>query len=130
MDFIKICGVTVLSLVLTWVLKQRDNKFASLVTIFTVISISIYTITALIPIIELTQNISLSTRDGSKVIGILLKASGIQMFAQIFTALCNESGERSLATIIERAADVAILSLSIPLLQDVFKTVSELLNNT
>ena len=129
MDFIKICGVTVLSLVLIWVLKQRDNKFASLVTVFTAITISIYTITALIPIIELSQTVSSSIGDGNKVIDILLKASGIQVIAQIFTVLCNESGERSLATIIERAADVAILSLSVPLLQDVFKTVSELLNN-
>ena len=130
MDIIKICGVAVLSLALTWVLKQRDNKFASLVTIFTVLSISIYTTTAIIPIIELSETISSSIRDGSKVISILLKASSIQLVTQIFTVLCNESGERSLASIIERASDIAILSLSVPLLQDVLKTVSELLNNT
>ena len=130
MDIIKVCGVIVLSLVLTWVLKQQDNKFASLVTIFTVLSISIYTITALIPIIELSQTISYSIKDSNKIIGILLKASGIQFATQILTVLCNESGERSLATVIERASDIAILSLAVPLLQDVFKTVSELLNNT
>ena len=129
MDIIKIGGVTVLCLVLTWVLKQRDNKFASFVTIFTVISISIYTTTALIPIMDLSQTVASMLGDGNKIISILLKASGIQLVTHIFIMLCNESGEKSLATALERASDIAILSLSIPLLKDVIDTVSGLLNN-
>ena len=129
MDIIKIGGVTVLCLVLTWVLKQRDNKFASFVTIFTVISISIYTTTALIPIMDLSQTVASMLGNGNKIISILLKASGIQLVTHIFIMLCNESGEKSLATALERASDIAILSLSIPLLKDVIDTVSGLLNN-
>ena len=129
MDIIKIGGVTVLCLVLTWVLKQRDNKFASFVTIFTVISISIYTTTALIPIMDLSQTVASMLGDGNKIISILLKASGIQLVTHIFIMLCNESCEKSLATALERASDIAILSLSIPLLKDVIDTVSGLLNN-
>ena len=129
MDILKICGVVMLCLALTWVLKQRDVKFASLVSIFTVIVIGIYVVTALLPIIELSQNVVSRIDKDVGVLTVLLKVCGIQFITQIITSLCLESGERALASILEKAADIAILALSVPLLQKVFEMISKLLND-
>ena len=129
MDILKICGVVVLCLALNWVLKQRDVKFASLVSIFTVIVIGIYVVTALLPIIELLQNVVSRIDKDVEVLTVLLKVCGIQFITQMITSLCLESGERALASILEKAADIAILALSVPLLQKVFEMISKLLND-
>lgn len=130
MDILKVCGVIILSVSLIWTLKLLDSKLSSWVTIFAVLTIGIYVISALRPIIDFASTLSYFVKEPNEVFSTLLKVCGIEILARGISAICIESGEKTLANIMDRAADTAILLLALPLLKSTFETITDLTINT
>lgn len=58
---------------------------------------------------------------------IILKALGIAFVAEIAAGVCRDGGEGGLATWVETAGKLAILLLSLPLIEEILETVKALL---
>ena len=130
MDIVKIIGVVLLGVSLSWILKLRDNKFASFVSLFTALTISVYTITALSPVIEISKLFASHVATGSNTLNVLLKACGIEFLINGICTICRDSGEKSLADMLEHAANVSVLLLTVPLIKNLFDNLIELLYYT
>ena len=127
MAIIKICGVIILSVSLVWVLKTFDNKLAAMVSVLTFLVVSIYIMTTLTPIIGLARSLSSAIEDKMNVLETLLKVCGIQILVRCMSAVCVESGEKSLLTLLEWSGDIATLLLALPFFENLFETILGLL---
>lgn len=127
MDIFKICGIIILTVCLTWVLKQRDGKLSALVSVFAAITVSVYLLSSLKPILDLSHDIGASLQYENNIIDTLMKVCGIEFLVQGITTLCSESGEKNLATLLEKSADIAILLLALPLIKDIFELITKMI---
>ena len=129
MDIIKVCGVIVLSFSLILLLKIRESKLSSLVSVITVLVLCVYILSALKPLIESIKGISLYAEGAERIIAVLLKAGGIGIITQLVSMMCAESGEKNLSIILDFAADVAVVLLALPFFEDTVEAVMGLLDN-
>ena len=129
MEVLKIVGITVMGLSLTWILKTRDNKFASLISMLTVIIIGMFIVSSITPIIDTLNGIDKNISNSVSILPLLFKVCGICLLTNIVSLICNEAGEKSLSTMLEFAIDVAILLLCIPLFENIYQTIMDVLND-
>lgn len=118
MDILRICGIAVLSLTMTEILKLMKSPLASHVTTVTVITLTVTILTSLIPIISYLKELGGDMTGGARLVETVLKALGITYLCQCVSDICSESGEKTLAATVEHAGTVAILLLSLPLLKE------------
>lgn len=53
--------------------------------------------------------------ENGEIVRVMLKALGISLVAQIASDLCKDSGEQTLAGVVELAAKIGILIMALPL---------------
>ena len=73
------------------------------------------------------QNLSDKMGVSSKFFGILLKITGIAYLTEFGANVCRDSGESAVASKVELAGKVLIISLSIPILLALSETLFELI---
>lgn len=64
----------------------------------------------------------------SEVLGVLLKALGIVLIGRIAIGICRDAGESALASGVEFAVKMAVLLVSLPLLQSLLGIIQEVLS--
>lgn len=128
MDILKIAGVIFLVLSLLLVLKNRDTGSPPLLSFLAVTVILGYVILHLKPIADFVEVLTTNVHDGDLILKTLLKVGGIGVITHIITMFCNEIGEKSLANAMEISADVATLLLVLPMFEEIFNMISELLS--
>ncbi len=118
MDILKICGIAVLSLSMTEVLKLLKSPLSTHLTAVTVITLTVTILTSLLPIVNYLRELGNEVDGGTKIVEMVLKALGITYLCQTISDICNDSGEKTLASTVERAGNVAMLLLSLPVVKE------------
>ncbi len=123
-DLLKICAIAFAAAMLISILKTYMPNFvmpvsiaASILLIYLVLDGIVYSFKYIFEIYD-----SLST--GREYMPIILKVLGIAYVTEFATALCQDAGEKSLASKIELAGKIAIFIAAIP----VFSSLLNLLN--
>ena len=129
MDVLKISGAVILTVVLTQILKTRDNNFATLATTLTLIITGVYIISSLRPLIDFSMELIAYVKNGTEILTLLIKATGIVLLTHFISDVCENHGEKTLASIVDFTADSAILLLVLPFIKRIFQTMIELSNN-
>ena len=116
MNILGICGLAMLGLAVTVVLKGLRPDFATftgIVTALILLALSIGSIASVI--CSLT---SLADETGFSVYTtMILKTLGIGLLSQVTADVCRDNGAASIASKVEFAAKILILSLCIPILK-------------
>lgn len=112
---IKVVGIVLTALIINIVLKNYSKEFTFLINI--VCTIIIFTLISkdLKGIVDRLTSISNEISVLLPYIKIMLKILGISMIAQLFSDLCRDNGENTLANQTELSAKIIILVTALPL---------------
>ena len=126
-EIIKIIGIGLIALVIVIILKQYKPEYAIYVSIIAGVLILFFTMEKLSGIINLLQSISDKTYINKQFLGILLKITGIAIITEFAVSICNDAGEKSIASKIEIGSKVIIIAMSIPIISSLLELIIEIL---
>ncbi len=107
--------------------KKSNKEYALLLTAAAAAAILAAALGDAAPLIE--EILSLSGGGGvqSQCLAIVVKAAGLAVIGQLAAQLCRDAGEATLAYGVELAAKVAILTVAMPLISQLFEFMGEIL---
>ena len=112
------------------VLKKESKGIGILLTIACCIAIITVAATFLEPVVDFVAQLRLVAGLDESMVGILLKAAGIGLIAEVAGAICQDAGESTLEKVVHICGNGAILYLSLPLLTAVFESLQMILEGT
>lgn len=127
MDITKIIGIAFITVIVVNLIKNYRPEFAIYASIIAGAIILFFTINELTPIVSMLQNLSEKMGVSSKFFGILLKITGIAYLTEFGANVCKDAGETAVASKVELAGKILIISLSIPILLALMETLFELI---
>ena len=126
-ELIKILGIGIIALVIVVILKQYKPEYAIYVSIIAGILILFMAVEKLSGIINLLQAISDKTYINKQFLGIILKITGIAIISEFAVSICEDAGEKAIATKIEMGSKVIIIVMSIPIISSLLELIIEIL---
>jgi len=127
MDIVKIVGIGFLTLVVSLVLKEYKKEYAIYCSLIGGIILLTSSFGTIKEIVGFLSNISDKTSYNSEFLGLLLKITGIAVLVEYATSICKDSGETAIASKIDFAGKVIIISMSIPVISLTLTTLLKLL---
>ncbi len=127
MEIIQIIGVAFVATFIVILLKQYKPEYAIHISILAGILIFTMVIFKLSAIIELVQSLSNKLGVNTQFFAILLKITGIAYLSEFAVNICKDSGETAIASKVELASKILIISMSIPILATLLDTISNIL---
>ena len=126
MNIIFICGLSLIAIVLSSILKGLKKEFGVLLSVIFGIILLKYSISIFANkfnfLNELVNNTPLGEYSNT-----LLKIFGISLIVETISDICKDSGESSIASKIELLGKVEILLISIPLIEKILHIIQEIM---
>ena len=120
MDIFKVVAFGIISTVLVVLLKEQRKDIALILTIFSSLAIVIFAIDKIGNVISLLDNLANNSGINKEYLVIILKVTGIAYIVEFGKNICLDAGLASIATKLEMAGKVAIVTLSIPIITSLF----------
>lgn len=106
----------------------RQTKEFSVILAMVALCIAAGTLTSYLePVFEVINKLELMGNIQNGIISILMKISGIALVSELAGMVCMDAGNGSLAKIVQIVGSVAILYLSIPLIELFLTLIQDLL---
>ena len=115
MDVFKIVGFAIIAVVLVIVIKNQRPEIALILTIFASLSIllfAIYKMSDIVNVLNELVNVSGINKD---FLTIIIKVTAIAYIVEFGKNICVDAGQTAIATKLEIAGKVIIVTLSLPL---------------
>ena len=128
MNIYSLVGFATIIAVLSISLKKYSPEYSMLMIIMTGIFLIFNILQMISPILSEIKKLSKNVGTFQDHIFILLKVLAISFLTQFSSDTCIDAGQTSLASKIELAGKVLILSVSLPLLTEVINIIVSLVN--
>ena len=125
MEILKIVGIGFITLFISIMLKDINREYSLYAVILGTSLILFISFESLKNIIYFIQNIGKNFQ--SDYIKILLKMTGIAILTEYAVSLCKDSGENAIASKIDFAGKITLVSLSIPVISSTLDGLTKLL---
>jgi len=127
MEIIQVVGFGLFATILVLVVKEQKPMFAFLISIAVGIVIFLFLMGKITHVIEVLQH--LAERSGIQAIYVktILKMIGIAYIAEFGAQIVRDAGQEGIASKIELAGKLLIMTLSIPIISIIIETVTKLL---
>ena len=125
-NIIKIIGIGLIALITIIIIKQYRPEFAVYISIISGVLILYIAMDKFNSIINLLQSISNKAGINKTFLEILLKITGIAYLVEFGKNICVDAGQSAIATKLEMAGKVIIVSLSLPLITTLVNLLSGL----
>lgn len=126
-DFVKICGIALVSVILVLILGKQGKDWATLLVVLACCLIVSVGVVYLDPVLEYLRQLRDMTGLDPELLNRILKAVGISLIAEITALVCADAGNNALGKVIQVTAVFMILWLSSPLLGGLLELVQDLL---
>lgn len=120
MDIFKVVAFGIVSTVLIVLLKEQRGDIALILTIFSSLAIVLFAINKIGEVITLLDNLANNSGINKEYLVIIIKVTGIAYIVEFGKNICIDAGQTSIATKLEMAGKVIIVSLSIPIISSLF----------
>lgn len=127
MEIIKVIGVALVSLVIIIIIKQYKPEFALYVSLVAGIIILSMAFTTISEIVDFIKSYADKASISNKFVLILLKITGIAILAEFATSICKDAGETAIASKLDIASKVIIISASIPIITSLLEVILKVL---
>ena len=127
MEIIKIIGISFIARFIILLMKQYKPEFAIQISIITGIIILFFSISKLSIVIDLLKNLSDKIDINKTFFSVLLKITGIAYLAEFASNICKDAGETAIASKVEFAGRILIITLSIPILSTLLETILKII---
>ena len=125
-DILKIFGIGLLVVVLSFIFKELKKEYSVLLMIVGGIIITLWGLAKISPVVDYIRELTDSSNI-SEYFSVILKILGISFIVQIGSDICRDFGETSIASKIEFAGKAAILVTVLPVLRSVINMGIDLL---
>ena len=116
MEIFKVIGFSIFAVIMIIILKQQKPEMALILTIATCVLIMIYSISRMTIIVEMLNTLVQKSGMNKEFLSIILKVTGIAYMVEFGKNICMDAGQSAIATKLEIAGKVIILTLSLPLI--------------
>ncbi len=107
---------------------EKQSKDISVILVITVCAMAgIVSIGYLKPVIEFFNQLEIVGGLNGDFVNILLRACGIGIVGELVVGICNDSGNAAMGKGIQLLSGAVILSMSIPILEQLLKMISNIL---
>ena len=121
-------ALCVLAAMLTLVLKKGSPEIGILMTLAAAASVFLVLAGQLSRLLDFFRETAAAGGLRQELLEPLYKTIGISLVVKFGGNLCRDAGESALAAVIETAGSVSALLVSLPLMQMVLSTLTELMN--
>ena len=79
-------------------------------------------------IVAVVRQLAESSTDGGQTAAVVLRAAGITVLSELGVQVCCDSGESAMAGRIRLAARVMLVGMALPVVGEIFESISSLLS--
>ena len=126
-DILKLCGITLIGIVMASLLKSRGSSIAPYITQITAVIIFSTAVAALVPLIDFVRSLAGGQAYSSDAVSTVILASVIAVIFRILSDLCKENGENMLKNAVEFAGNAEIILLCLPVIKDIVSVSTEMM---
>lgn len=127
MEIVKIVAFAFVALFITLTVKRNREDIAILISVVAGIMIFIFMISKLTIVINFLQSLSNKANIDVIYLDTVFKILGIAYLSSFTSEICKDAGESNIAMKVEFAGKILILTLSIPILMAVMKTILKIM---
>lgn len=127
MDIVKIIGVGLIGAIILIIIRQYKPELTIYVSIIAGAIILYMVMDKLSAIINLLTNLSKKSGINAPFLSILLKITGIAILSEFAVSTCKDLGETAIATKIDFAGKIIIISISIPIISALLELILKIL---
>ena len=127
MDIFKLVGFCIFAIVMIIILKEQRPEMSLILTIFTCVCLMLFAMSKMSFIIDMLNSLVDASGMNTDFLQIILKITAIAYIVEFGKNICVDSGQTAIASRLEMAGKVIILTLSIPLISSLVNLVSNLI---
>lgn len=125
--FIKATAGVLITLILCLVLAKQGKDLSILLVLLVSCMVLSTALTYLQPVLDFFDRLTVIGKLNTELIGILLKAVGIGLLAEIAGLICADAGNSALGKTLQIMASAVILALSVPIFTQLLELIETLL---
>ena len=125
--YFKIIGFAMIGVLLALVLSKGSKDYSLVMAIVVCSSIALGLAAILQPVLNLVDQLNLIVGVHGKWLTTLLRAVGVSIIGEICTSICNDSGQGTVAKMLQHATAVTILWICIPLIEALLEIIQSIL---
>lgn len=122
MSYYKIIGFAVLGVFAVTVMRKMKDEYAVFISLFCGTALTASAIGILKPVLEYFSSLG-----SGAYTSYIFKSTGVAVITAVSAGLCRDFGEGSLASRLEACGKAVILTMCLPLLKGIFKSVLDLI---
>ena len=127
MDIFQILALGIVAVAMIITVKQQRPEFALVIAILAGIVILISVISKLKTVVDVISNFTEAGGIKGENIVLVVKIVGIAYVTEFACGICKDAGESSVAAKMELAGKISMLTLAIPIVVSLFKTLTEIM---
>ncbi|EQB86659.1 stage III sporulation protein AD [Clostridium punense] len=127
MEIIKIVAFALVSLLIVLVVKNERGDIALFLSLIAGIMIFIFMVSKLTIVINFLQSLSNKANIDVIYLDTVFKVLGIAYLSSFCSEICKDAGEGSIAAKVEFAGKILILTLAIPILMAVMRSILKIM---
>lgn len=116
MEVFKILGFAIIATILIVMLNNEKKEIGLVLSIAAGVCILLFTMSKITPIVDMLNALIESSGINKEFLVIILKITGIAYLVEFGKNICIDAGQSAIATKLELAGKVIIVSLSLPLI--------------
>ncbi|UEL46830.1 stage III sporulation protein AD [Terrisporobacter hibernicus] len=127
MEVMQLVGISMVSTILCLVIRKDRPEMANFVAITAGVIILLSVVMKLNFIIEGIQSLADKVNIPTMYISLIIKLIGICYIIEFAVSLCNDCGEKNIATKLEFGGKIIIMTMSFPILLSIVDTIISLI---
>lgn len=123
----QLVGIAMVSTILCLVIKKDRPEIANFIAITAGVIILLFVVMKLSFIIDGIQSLADKVNIPTMYISLIIKLIGICYIIEFAVSLCNDCGEKNIATKLEFGGKIIIMTMSFPILLSIVDTIINLI---
>lgn len=125
--FFQVTGGVLIAVILGLTLNRQGKDITLLLSMAVCCMVFVVAVSYLQPVIDFVDSLRVLGDLDENMVGVMLKAVGIGLVAEIAELICADSGNTALGKAIQMLAGAVILWLSIPIMRSLLEFVQQIL---
>jgi stage III sporulation protein AD len=126
---LQITGVALIGAFLAMIIKEQKPNLAFLLVVFVGSSIFLFLVDKIYEIIQMIQQLATNANVNMVYLSTVLKIIGIAYIAEFTSQITKDAGMGAIASKIELAGKILILTMAIPILSVIIESVIQMIPN-
>lgn len=126
MEIIKVVGFAIFATMLVVILKEEKKEFAVALSVIAGVMLLLFCISKIDPIINMLYELVEKSGINSSFLVIILKVIGIAYLVELGKNICQDAGQSAIATKLEMAGKIIVVSISLPIFTSLISLLAEL----